>query len=222
MNKLDHFLWGVSTAGHQTDGGDAAADTTFLEHVEPTVFKEPAGDACRSWERWEDDLNCVAEMGLNAYRFSVEWCRIEQEEGVIDQAALDHYDRLMDGCLARGIQPVLTLCHFTCPHWFAKRGSWLAPDAVDLFAAHVRRVMELARGRAAAVVTLNEPNLNQLLANGAMPPRGVCLPAGGAACRSGKGGRCALPCGQRAGHRRVRRYGRGYGARSSPCCGGGA
>ena len=170
MNKLDHFLWGVSTAGHQTDGGDAAADTTFLEHVEPTVFKEPAGDACRSWERWEDDLNCVAEMGLNAYRFSVEWCRIEQEEGVIDQAALDHYDRLMDGCLARGIQPVLTLCHFTCPHWFAKRGSWLAPDAVDLFAAHVRRVMELARGRAAAVVTLNEPNLNQLLANGAMPP----------------------------------------------------
>lgn len=109
-------------------------------------------------------------MGLNAYRFSVEWCRIEQEEGVIDQAALDHYDRLMDGCLARGIQPVLTLCHFTCPHWFAKRGSWLAPDAVDLFAAHVRRVMELARGRAAAVVTLNEPNLNQLLANGAMPP----------------------------------------------------
>ena len=112
MNKPDHFLWGVSTAGHQTDGGDAAADTTFLEHVEPTVFKEPAGDACRSWERWEDDLNCVAEMGLNAYRFSVEWCRIEQEEGVIDQAALDHYDRLMDGCLARGIQPVLTLCHF--------------------------------------------------------------------------------------------------------------
>ena len=57
MNKPDHFLWGVSTAGHQTDGGDAAADTTFLEHVEPTVFKEPAGDACRSWERWEDDLN---------------------------------------------------------------------------------------------------------------------------------------------------------------------
>lgn len=170
MNKPDHFLWGVSTAGHQTDGGDAAADTTFLEHVEPTVFKEPAGDACRSWERWEDDLDCVAEMGLNAYRFSVEWCRIEPEEGVIDQAALDHYDRLMDGCLARGIQPVLTLCHFTCPHWFAKRGSWLAPDAVDLFAAHVRRVMELARDRAAAVVTLNEPNLNQLLANGAMPP----------------------------------------------------
>ena len=83
MNKPDHFLWGVSTAGHQTDGGDAAADTTFLEHVEPTVFKEPAGDACRSWERWEDDLNCVAEMGLNAYRFSVEWCRIEQEEGSV-------------------------------------------------------------------------------------------------------------------------------------------
>lgn len=131
MNKPDRFLWGVSTAGHQTDGNDAMADTTFLEHVTPTVFKEPAGEACRSWERWEDDLDCVAAMGLNAYRFSVEWCRIEPEEGIVDQAALDHYDRLMDGCLERGISPVLTLCHFTCPHWFAKKGSWLAPDAVD-------------------------------------------------------------------------------------------
>lgn len=169
MSVFNQFLWGVSTAGHQVDGNDDSSDTTFLEHVEPSVFKEPAGDACRSWKCWEDDLDCVQSMGLNSYRFSIEWCRIEPERGFVSQEALDHYDRMLDGCIARGISPVITLCHFTCPHWFAKLGGWLAPEAEELFAAHARRVMELAAGRAVAVVTLNEPNLSQLLAHGTMP-----------------------------------------------------
>lgn len=117
----EHFLWGASTAGHQVDGGDETSDTTFLEGVRPTVFKEPAGRACMSWQRWADDLDLVKGMGLNAYRFSVEWCRIEPEEGRVDRSALDHYDRMVDGCLERGLSPVVTLSHFTTPGWFAAK-----------------------------------------------------------------------------------------------------
>lgn len=117
-----HFLWGASTAGHQVDGGDTASDTTFLENVIPSAFKEPAGEACRSWERWDDDLNMVEAMGLNAYRFSVEWSRIEPEQGLVSSSALDHYERMVDGALSRGIDPVITLSHFTVPSWFAAKG----------------------------------------------------------------------------------------------------
>ncbi len=184
-NTPAHFLWGASTAGHQIDGNDTMADTTFLESVTPSVFKEPAGAACMSWERWEDDLDCVAAMGLNAYRFSVEWCRIEPEQGKINQSALDHYDRMIDGCLERGITPAITLSHFTAPHWFAAQGSWMNPQAAGWFADEATRVMKLVGDRVGLVVTFNEPNLAQLLAKGGLPPEAMefqkaCLAAASA------------------------------------------
>ncbi|MBM6699211.1 glycoside hydrolase family 1 protein [Bifidobacterium pullorum subsp. saeculare] len=111
----DSFLWGTASAGHQIEGSDDHADTTFMEHIAHTVFSEPAGKANDSWNRWREDLDLVQGMGLNAYRFSVEWSRIEPEQGVVDQSALDRYSQMIDGCLERGITPVVTLCHFTAP-----------------------------------------------------------------------------------------------------------
>lgn len=96
------FLWGVSTAGHQTEGHDETSDTSFLEQVTPTVFQERSGPACDSWNRWESDLDLAQGLGLNAFRFSVEWARIEPNPGEIDEEALDHYDAIVSGCLARG------------------------------------------------------------------------------------------------------------------------
>lgn len=171
----DHFLWGASTAGHQVDGGDTAADTTFLEGVTPSVFKEPAGKACNSWERWEDDLDLVKKIGLNSYRFSVEWARIEPEEGKIDQSALDHYERMVDGCLERGIDPAITLCHFTIPSWFAAKGGWLNHDAPSMFADECVRVLDRIGDRAVLVVTFNEPDLPRILDNGSLPQEAVDL-----------------------------------------------
>ncbi|OZG49228.1 glycoside hydrolase family 1 protein [Bombiscardovia coagulans] len=165
----DHFLWGTSTAGHQIDGGDTASDTTFLEGVTPSIFKEPAGLACNSWERWEDDLDLVQEMGLNSYRFSVEWARIEPEEGVIDNTALDHYDRLTDGCLQRGIEPAITLSHFTIPNWFAAKSGWFNHDAPAMFADECARVLDRIGDRIALAITLNEPDLPRILVNGTLP-----------------------------------------------------
>ncbi|MFK0118087.1 family 1 glycosylhydrolase [Streptomyces sp. NPDC090994] len=166
----DGFLWGVATAGHQNEGDNLAADTWFLEHTTPSLFREPSGPACRGYEQWETDLDLVAGLGLNAFRFSVEWARIEPERGVVRTEALDHYERMVDGCLARGLAPLVTFCHFTAPHWFAAAGSWTAVDAADRFAEQCDRVMARFGDRIAYGVTLNEPNLEQLLQAGAKLP----------------------------------------------------
>lgn len=157
------FLWGAAGSGHQTEGDNVDSDTWFAELVEPTVFKEPSGKACDGWERWAEDLDLVVAMGLNAYRFSVEWARVEPEEGRFSSEALDHYEAIVDGCLERGLAPVVTFNHFTSPHWFAKRGSWLDPESAGLFARYCDVVMERFGDRIAVAVTVNEPNLPHLL-----------------------------------------------------------
>ena len=164
------FLWGVATAGHQSDGGDTTSDTSFLESVEPSVFAAPAGKGCDAWNRWAEDLDLVVAMGLNAYRFSIEWCRVEPQPGVIDDAALAHYDAVFAGLESRGLAAVVTFSHFTSPHWFACRGSWLADEAADDFARFCDVVMERWGSRIAVAVTLNEPNLPRQLAGGFLPP----------------------------------------------------
>src|SRR6187431_196809 len=136
------FLWGVATAGHQNEGDNVDSDTWFLENVTPTVFQERSGKATNGWELWESDLDLVAGLGLNAYRFSVEWARIEPVEGEFSEEALAHYEALVDGCLARGLAPLVTFNHFTSPHWFAKRGAWLDAEASALFARYCGVVMD--------------------------------------------------------------------------------
>ena len=165
------FYWGVASAGHQNEGDNTASDIWTLEHTEPTIFREPSGPACRSYELWETDLDIIAGMGLNAYRFSVEWSRIEPARGEISAAALDHYEAVVDGALERGITPLITFSHFAAPHWFAASGSWIGLDAPQLFADHCDRVMARIGDRIGMAVTLNEPNLEALLqALGHMPP----------------------------------------------------
>jgi beta-glucosidase len=164
------FLWGVATSGHQTEGDNSASDTWFLERTTPSLFREPSGPACRSHRLWETDLDLAAGLGLNAFRFSVEWARVEPERAVVSAEALDHYERVVDGCLERGLAPLVTFSHFTAPHWFAAAGSWTAADAPALFAEQCDRVMARFGDRIAYGVTLNEPNLEQLLQAGAKLP----------------------------------------------------
>jgi len=157
------FLWGVATAGHQNEGDNVTSDTWFLENVTPSVFQERSGKATNGWELWESDLDLVAGMNLNAYRFSVEWARIEPAEGEFSDEALAHYESVIDGCLARGLGPIVTFNHFTSPHWFAQRGAWLDPAAPDLFARYCGVVMDRFGDRIALAVTFNEPDLPELL-----------------------------------------------------------
>ncbi|WP_194396800.1 family 1 glycosylhydrolase [Microbacterium atlanticum] len=157
------FLWGVATAGHQNEGDNVHSDTWFLENVTPSVFQDRSGKATNGWELWESDLDLVAGMNLNAYRFSVEWARVEPTEGECSEGALAHYEAVVDGCHARGLAPIVTFNHFTSPHWFAARGAWLDPEAPELFARYCGRVMERFGDRIRLAVTFNEPDLPEML-----------------------------------------------------------
>jgi beta-glucosidase len=154
----DGFLWGAATAAHQVEGGNVNNHYWEWEHQPGTPFVEPSGDAVDHYHRWREDLDLLAGAGLTAYRFSLEWSRIEPAEGEFSRAALDHYLRMVDGCRDRGLAPVVTLNHFTTPRWFHHDGSWLGPKAGDRFARFAEAALPLVRD-ADYVLTLNEPNL---------------------------------------------------------------
>jgi len=156
------FLWGAATAGHQVEGNNVASDIWLLEQVKPTLFSEPSGDACDSFERWREDVEIVRSLGLNAYRFSVEWSRVEPAEGQVSLAALEHYRRMVTACREAGLAPVVTLSHFTSPRWFAAKGGWFHPDAPKTFARHCERLARHMGDQISHVVTFNEPNLQLL------------------------------------------------------------
>ena len=152
------FRLGASTAAHQIEGGNVNSNWWRLEHLPRTHAKEPSGDAADSFHRWPEDLDLVAEVGFNTYRFSIEWARIEPAPGEWSPAALAHYRAMVDGCLARGIEPVVTLHHFTEPRWFTELGGWEGPEAVDRFVAYATRASEVLDG-VRYVATINEPNI---------------------------------------------------------------
>ena len=157
------FLWGTATAGHQVEGNNVNSDCWLLENTKPTVFAEPSRDAADSLNRWAQDLDLVQAMGLNAYRFSLEWARIEPEEGQFSPAMLDHYKRMIDGCRQRGLTPVVTFNHFTAPRWFSAQGGWTNPRAPQLFARYCDRAARHLAAGIGQAVTLNEPNIMNIL-----------------------------------------------------------
>ena len=118
------FLWGAATAGHQVEGNNVNSDVWAVEHVRPTAYAEPSGDAANSLALWPADLDLVRRMGLNSYRFSLEWARIEPEPGQFSIAMLDHYQAMIEGCRARGLTAIVSFNHFVTPRWFAARGGW--------------------------------------------------------------------------------------------------
>ncbi|MBN2624441.1 MAG: glycoside hydrolase family 1 protein, partial [Acidimicrobiales bacterium] len=136
----DGFVWGTATAAHQIEGGNWNNDWWAWEHADRTTCAEPSGDACDSWNRSDEDVALVADMGLGAYRFSVEWSRIEPEEGEWSHAAVAHYRRHCEALRARGIEPTVTFHHFTTPRWVAARGGWEDPATADRFAAYCGRL----------------------------------------------------------------------------------
>ena len=157
------FLWGAATAGHQVEGNNTASDLWLLENVKPTIFKEPSGDACNSFELWARDLDLVKSLGLNTYRFSLEWARIEPEPGLISVAMLDHYKAIIEGCHARGLTPMVTYNHYTAPRWFAAQGGWTLRQAPGIFARFCTLATRHLGAGIGYATTLNEPNIMMVL-----------------------------------------------------------
>ena len=159
------FLWGAATAGHQVEGGNLNADMWPMEWAADSNFNEPSGDACDHYHRYAEDISLLADLGLNAYRFSLEWSRIEPEPGYFSRAALDHYRRMLETCLNLGVTPVVTYNHFTVPRWMAAEGGWASEQAPAHFARYASRVTQHLSDLLSWVCTLNEPNLMSMLAN---------------------------------------------------------
>ena len=153
------FLWGTATAAHQIEGGNVNNDSWAKEHDPNSGYSESSGDACDSLHRWPEDIELIAAMGLGAYRFSLEWSRIEPAEGEFSNAAMDYYRRICAACRERDIVPVVTFHHFTTPTWLTGRGGWEAADAPDLFARFVARAGAHLGDLIGWACTINELNL---------------------------------------------------------------
>ena len=166
------FLWGTSTAAHQVEGGTWNNDWWAFEHTPGSGTVEPAGDACDHFWRYPADLAMLADLGFGAYRFSLEWSRIEPDEGEFSNAALDHYRRMCATTRDLGLVPVVTFHHFTTPRWAVADGGWTDPAIVDRFARFCERATAHLGDEIGIGCTINEPNIVSLMGFlvGAFPP----------------------------------------------------
>lgn len=159
MRLPNNFLIGASTAAHQVEGNNIHSDYWAQENMKYTDFLEPSGDAADHYHRYEEDIRLMAGAGLNAYRFSIEWARIEPEEGKFEEAEVEHYRQVIACCKAHGLEPVITLHHFTSPKWLISKGGWEAETTPADFARYVEYVMERLGGEITYVCTINEANM---------------------------------------------------------------
>ena len=153
------FLIGAATAAHQVEGGNIHSDYWAQEHMVHTDFLEPSGDAVDHYNRYGEDIRLMADAGLNAYRFSIEWARIEPQEGCFDEAQIDHYRKVIRCCRENGIEPIVTLHHFTSPKWLISKGGWESDETPGYFARYTRYVMEQLGSELHYVCTINEANM---------------------------------------------------------------
>jgi beta-glucosidase len=167
------FLWGAGTSSHQVEGGNDRNDWWEWEQ-RPGAIQDGArsGPACLHWERYEEDLDLLRALGLNCYRFSLEWSRIEPEAGRYDDGAIEHYRAVLRACRARGITPMVTLHHFTNPRWFAASGGWEEPKNLPHFERFARLAGERYGDLVDDWITVNEPEVLGFYgyASGAWPP----------------------------------------------------
>jgi beta-glucosidase len=153
------FMWGTATAAHQVEGGNSNSDWWAWELKPGTPCREPSGTAIDHYARYESDIALLAGLGFGVYRFSVEWARIEPAEGVFDEAQLEHYRAMVAAVRRAGLVPMVTLNHFTLPHWVAEKGSWLSDETPRLLERYVRRVVEALGDSVDWYCTINEPGI---------------------------------------------------------------
>ena len=157
------FLWGASTAAHQVEGGNINSDYWLLEQLPGSPFIEKSGDTCDQYHRYAEDIKLMKAAGLNAYRFSIEWARVEPQEGQFSFAALDHYRRLLAACRENGIATVVTFHHFTSPQWIAASGGWTVEATAERFARYCKVAVEYFGDLISVACTINELNFTSLL-----------------------------------------------------------
>ncbi len=160
------FAWGAGTASYQVEGhrrADGAGESTWDVFCQKPgkVWRGHHGEpACDHYNRYADDVRLFAELGLNAYRFSISWPRVlPGGVGAVNERGLDFYDRLVDALLEQGITPWVTLFHWDYPMALYARGGWLNRDSVDWFARYAEIVTRCLSDRVRHFITINEPEV---------------------------------------------------------------
>jgi len=165
-----NFLWGTAYSSHQVEGNNKNNDWWQWEQGGKT--KEKSGWACDSWNRYPIDHQLVRDLGCNAFRFSLEWSRIEPEEGKFSPEAIEHYRKVINDLKQKGIKRVVTLWHWTLPLWFSQKYGWHHNDSAVLFSRYCKKVVEELGEDIDILITLNEPrlHLNKGYIIGEFPP----------------------------------------------------
>ncbi len=190
-------LWGASTAAHQVEGNtnnqwshwerrnaerlaqDSVGEYAHWLPVWKVVEKQAtspenyiSGQALDHYHKYRDDFDLMKDIGLNAYRFSIEWSRIEPRKGEFNQCEIQHYIEYVDALRERGIEPVLTLWHWTMPLWFVDKGEFQKKENIRYFENYCNKVIKALQGRVKYICILNEPSVYALLGyqEGRWPP----------------------------------------------------
>jgi len=165
MEKTDEFLWGVATSAFQLEGSPYADWTTW----DSILDTKP--DVTNHYNLYREDLNLLKELGVNAYRFSIEWSRIQPKENTWDDEAIQHYQDIIQILLENNIEPIITIHHFTHPLWFIKKYPWHEDASVERFLNYVEKILTRLHG-VRYWITFNEPYVLLLggYIEGCMPP----------------------------------------------------
>jgi beta-glucosidase len=159
----ERFLWGAATAAHQVEGNNINSDFWVMEHTPGDIFAEPSGDACDHYRLYRQDIGLLRELGFTSYRFTIEWARVEPEQGFVSKAALAHYRDVLKTCHEFGITPMVTLHHFTSPRWLMRLGGWESPEVPPLFARYSEVVARELGSLMPYVCTINEANIGAMI-----------------------------------------------------------
>lgn len=159
------FLVGAATAAHQVEGNNIHSDYWTMEQLEHSNFAEPSLDGMDHYNRYAEDIRLLAEAGLNAYRFSIEWARIEPEKGQYVEAEIEHYRKVLQCCHDNGVTPVVTMHHFSSPKWLITEGGWESESTVEYFKNYCAYVVSKLGDLMGYVCTINEANMGLQVAS---------------------------------------------------------
>lgn len=148
------FYWGAATASYQVEGGIENNDWAKAARESRVPV---CGRACDHYNRYEADFDIAKSLGHNAHRFSLEWARIEPEDGKFDDREIEHYRQVIRALKGRGLRPYATLWHFTLPLWFSETGGFERKDSPEIFARFAKYVAEKLGSDLEGISTINEP-----------------------------------------------------------------
>tara|TARA_B100000886_G_scaffold6097_1_gene3853 strand:- start:465 stop:1736 length:1272 start_codon:yes stop_codon:yes gene_type:complete len=162
MNDLkfpDRFLFGTAVASYQVEGGIYNNDWTIWENKKNSICVEPCNEACNHYELIDEDIKLLKTLGIKAFRFSIEWSRIEPLQGTFNDDEINHYVDKANKLISNDITPIITFHHFTTPEWLYNKGSWLNAKSDDYFNNYVAKLMQKLPKEIVYFNTINEPGI---------------------------------------------------------------